>query len=138
MLIASFHYLNMKKIIILGFLTSFWILEANAVTKLNQIFSANGFAGTPQFANSDNKRVAFFADPGAVAVVELFGVDYTLGPSSVTNLSAPLVMNGNVVDFQVSPDGNRVVFRSDKDTDDVFELYGVSMTGELLRSLIVL
>ncbi|MBX7158548.1 MAG: hypothetical protein K1X66_09210, partial [Verrucomicrobiae bacterium] len=125
----------MKKIIVLGLLASFWTWEAKAVIKLNQTFSANGFAGTPQFANSDNKRVAFFADPGAVAFVELFGVDYTLGPSSVTNLSAPLVMNGNVVDFLVSPDGNRAVFRSDKDTDDVFELYSVSMTGGAITKL---
>jgi Tol biopolymer transport system component len=44
-------------------------------------------------------------------------------------LSATLVPGGDVVEFQLAPDGTRLVYRADQDVDGVFELYGVSLDG---------
>ncbi len=40
-------------------------------------------------------------------------------------LSEPLVGNGDVDTFQISPDGNWVVYAADQDTDEITELYSV-------------
>jgi hypothetical protein len=51
-----------------------------------------------------------------------------LRPCPPTKLSGPLVVGGNVTDFQISPNGQRVVYRADADTDNVFELYSVLLS----------
>jgi dipeptidyl aminopeptidase/acylaminoacyl peptidase len=119
----------MRKIILLGCLVVFAFSNIQAVTKLNQTFAAFGLANNVQFAPSNNQRVVYRADVGALGIFELFSVNYTQGPNSVTNLSLPLALGGSIFDFQISPDGNRVVFRGDKDVDTTNELYSVAIEG---------
>src|SRR5262245_11928028 len=44
-------------------------------------------------------------------------------------LNSALVSGGDVAEFQVAPDGSRVVYRADQDVDGVFELFSVSIDG---------
>jgi Tol biopolymer transport system component len=49
---------------------------------------------------------------------------------TVTKLNSDLVEGGDVKqNFQISPDGSRVVYRADQDTDEISELYGVPIAG---------
>ena len=48
----------------------------------------------------------------------------------VIKVSGPLVPGGDVLsDFQLTPDGLRVVYRADQDADEVIELYVASLDG---------
>lgn len=50
-----------------------------------------------------------------------------------TTMSGGLVPSGDVADFQISPNGQYVVFRADKDTDGKDELYSVRLsTGSIV------
>ena len=64
-------------------------------------------------------------------IVALFVV--TAIPAAVRGttmkLNPPLVNGGNVTSSRISPDGTRVVYRADQDTDEVFELYSVPLAG---------
>jgi len=44
-------------------------------------------------------------------------------------LNGGLVIGGSVQDFQISPDGSRVVYRADQDTVSARELYSVPIAG---------
>ncbi len=46
-----------------------------------------------------------------------------------TKLNMPLPAGGSVVEFRITPDGSRVVYRADQDVDNVFELYSVPVQG---------
>ena len=62
-------------------------------------------------------------------MVELFSVPLTGGPS--TPLSTINVTGGDVVvgEVEISLDSTRVVYLADQDTDGVFELFSVPLTG---------
>lgn len=51
-----------------------------------------------------------------------------LGGSSV-KLNPNLVSDGDVFDFRISPDANRVVYVADQDTNNTYELYSVPIIG---------
>jgi len=57
----------------------------------------------------------------------LYAVPIAGGPSEV--LSGTLTPGGGVVDFQIPSDSLGVVFRADKNTDEVFELFAVPFGG---------
>jgi hypothetical protein len=44
-------------------------------------------------------------------------------------LNGPLAVGCYISNFQISPDSNRVVYRADQDTDEVYELYSVPLAG---------
>jgi sorbitol-specific phosphotransferase system component IIA len=46
-----------------------------------------------------------------------------------------VVLNGNVIDFQISPDSARVVFLGDLATDEVFELFSAPIAGGVRSTL---
>ena len=46
-----------------------------------------------------------------------------------TKLNGPLTAGGDVNAFRISPDGNRVVYNADQDTDGVIELYSRPLDG---------
>ena len=67
----------------------------------------------------------FIADKVVNGVDELF-VAFNDG-SEIIKLSEQLVSRGNVVDFQISPDGIFVAYIADQDTAGLFELYVVAV-----------
>ena len=44
---------------------------------------------------------------------------------SSARLNGPLVPGGDVVQFEIAPDGSRVVYRADQELDERFEVYSV-------------
>jgi hypothetical protein len=54
-------------------------------------------------------------------VIELYSVP--IGGGEVTPLNIPLVSGGNVFDFAFSPDNNHVLYFSDQEVDEQFELF---------------
>jgi hypothetical protein len=80
----------------------------------SDLYGPDGTCGTPDDQESDG-------------ALELFSIP-TSGPAP-TRLNDPLVANGNVVFFSISPDGTNVVYLADQDTDEGFELFSVPITG---------
>jgi len=73
--------------------------------------------------------VVFRGDTDTDEVFELFSSPID-DSSPAVNLSGPLVANGDVTTpYSITPDGQKVLFVADKDTDGVEELYGVPITG---------
>jgi Tol biopolymer transport system component len=69
------------------------------------------------------------ADQDADDVGELYQVPIMGPASSGMKLTDTPVSGGDVFEFQISRDSNRVVFRADLETDDRFELYSVPLIG---------
>jgi Tol biopolymer transport system component len=67
--------------------------------------------------------IVFMADRDTNGTVELY-VSNNEG-AEIIKLSGNMVSGGNVVDFQVSPDGGSVTYVADQARDEVFELYVV-------------
>ena len=86
---------------------------------------------TPILISPDGTRVVYQANQESFAKTELYSVPID-GSSSAIKLNGPLVSGGNVQhtigdahDAAISPDGTRVVYIADQDTNDVFELFSV-------------
>ncbi len=80
----------------------------------------------------DGNAVIFRADMDVNDVVELFLVDLSgVSPTAPVQVNGELVTNGNLASNErVSADGQAVLYRADQETDDIFELYHVDVSGE--------
>src|SRR5262245_63326007 len=74
----------------------------------------------PQQPATFTVGVAYLADGDVDEVVELYVAD--LDGDGARKVSGSLVAQGDVQDFQWSPDRKRLAFRADKDADEVAEL----------------
>jgi len=85
-------------------------------------------ADVKDFVLSENgEKVVYLADQDKDEVYELYVV-YLENSSKPIKISGDLVAGGDVMlDFVLSKDGNKVVYLADQDTDQVFELYSVSL-----------
>ena len=111
---------------------------SSAPVKLSGLMVAGGdlspsaqTLGAPCFRFSpDASRVVYRADQDTDEVFELYSAPLD-GSAASVKLNGTMVAGGDVTmayglgDFQVSPDGARVVYRADQDADDVFELFSV-------------
>jgi hypothetical protein len=111
--------------------------KGGAAVKLNGKLAAGGhWEGAFRFQFSpDGSRVVFRAtqpQPVYVLETELYSVP-TKGGAMVKLGGRGLVWGWgsgyNEFDFQISPDGSRVVYWADQDKHDRFELYSVPITG---------
>ena len=67
--------------------------------------------------------------------VGLFGVPLDASMPA-ERISQPLIGGGEVfADFVVDPDGTRVVYKADADTDEVLELYALNVDGTDFQKL---
>ncbi|MEL6268897.1 MAG: hypothetical protein AAFR22_03730 [Chloroflexota bacterium] len=84
--------------------------------------SGAGFGISP-----DNSTIIFvFVDDSSTArppVYDLYSAHACSG--SVVPFNLPIVEGGVIVEYQITPDGERVVYLADQDTDNVRELYSV-------------
>ncbi len=107
-------------------------IDASAASiELTTLFSM--FSSFSDFEVSPNSsRVVFRADRDTGGVFELYSVPFLAG-ANVIKLNGTLAAGGDVSSFaspfQFSPDGQRVVYHADQDTNDVFELYSVPTDG---------
>lgn len=80
----------------------------------------------------DNARVVYNADQDNEDVRELYSAPLD-GSAAPTKLSGEMVENGGLPEyyggFNISPDGSRVVYRADQETDEISELYSVPVDG---------
>lgn len=80
----------------------------------------------------DGKHIVFAANKDNAQSWELFAVPASGG--SPIKVSGPFVIGGAIAAgtfaFELSPDSKRVVFRADKDTDEVFEVYSAALNGD--------
>ncbi len=76
------------------------------------------------------KQYPAFLLSGAFSL--LAGINAAYGQ---TKLNSALPMGGDVSQFLISTDNSRVVYRADQDTDEVFELYSVPLTGGTVTKL---
>jgi hypothetical protein len=79
------------------------------------------FAATP-----DSLNVVYIANRPLVTNPNQLFIVPVAGGGSI-QLNGVLQTNGNVTDFAVTPNGLSVVYRADQDTDEVFELYSVTL-----------
>jgi len=82
--------------------------------------------------SKDGNSLVYQADQDTDDVYELYLVDLSSGtPSADTKISGTMVTDGDTYDrdFGITDDGNAVVFIADKDTDDIFEIYFVDISG---------
>jgi formylglycine-generating enzyme required for sulfatase activity len=78
----------------------------------------------------DSSRVVYRADQDATGVSELYSVAVAGPAGSAIKLNGTLTSGGAVLnDFSISPDGRRVVYRADQESDGVNELYSVPLSG---------
>ena len=78
----------------------------------------------------DSSRVVYFADQDTDDVMELYSVPIDGGAPPV-KLNGDLVAGGslNTFDFEISPDGSRVVYLADQDVDDSEEVFSRRIDG---------
>ena len=85
-------------------------------------------ADTVEVTITSNDFIVYLADQIA-GTTELFRVGVEPGAGPPVRLNGPLVADGDVLGFEISPDGSRVVYYADQDTDNVLEVYSVPSDG---------
>jgi Tol biopolymer transport system component len=76
---------------------------------------------------ADLPPVVFLANKENVDIVELFASFN--GGEDIEKLSGAMAANGNVVDFEISPDGLQVAYVADQRIDGIFELFVSPVDG---------
>ena len=115
-------------------------MGGGSVTKLNPPLPSGADVGDEDFEFSpDGSTVVFAVTEGTLGRQALYSVPAQGGPA--TRLTPPLVDGGriNFLGFDryrmISPDGSRVVYTADQDTDDQVELYSVPIEGGTVTRL---
>jgi len=74
-------------------------------------------------SSPDGSLVVYTGDQETDGAAELYSVP-SAGPASAgQKLNDPLVDGGDVAGVRFSPDGSKVIYRADQDTNNVYELY---------------
>ncbi len=84
----------------------------------------------------DSLRVVYAVYQGVLSERELRSIEISDPPGPSILLNPTLVTGGEIGDdFLISPDGGRVVYRADQETDEVIELWSVPITGGAVTKL---
>ena len=105
------------------------VLRELTDTSAAGVDAPTGFAFTP-----DGSRLVFRSNELDFDLLELFATDFT----GTVRLNAPLfpgLVAGDIADFQLAEDGQRVVYRADREQDQRFELYSEGFGGRPLTKL---
>jgi hypothetical protein len=103
-------------------------ISGGAGTKLNGAIVAGGDLISFDIDQAGS-RVAYVADQDIDNVLDLYSVPVNGG--AATKLSGAMVPDGDVhIDgYHFTPDGSRIIYVADRQTDDVLELYSVPAAG---------
>ncbi|NNF97980.1 MAG: hypothetical protein HKM93_01245 [Desulfobacteraceae bacterium] len=99
--------------------------------KLNSALTIGGNVYSSGFTFSpDGSQVLYRADQDIDGTVELYLVDLT-APGTSAKLNSALVADGDVSShgLSFSHDSSHVVYCADQDTDDIYEIYSVSVAS---------
>jgi len=104
---------------------------ASAGVKLNGALVSGGEVFREFQISPNSARVVYVADQQANNVIELYSVPIAGPASAGVKLNGALVAGGDVFrDFpEISPNSARVVYQANQQTNDVYELYSVPITG---------
>ena len=80
-------------------------------------------------ASPDGKFIVFLADLDTNAKFELYSVPVDGSGADVVRLNVPLVKDGDVGAFKISPDSKTVVYQGDAFGDSAEELFSVPIEG---------
>ena len=85
--------------------------------------------------SADSSTVVYLGDQNTNGVNELFSVP--IGGGTVTRLNKPLPSGGGVGLFgiELTPDGSRVIYSADQDTNNVHEIFSVPIGGGTVTKL---
>ncbi len=103
-------------------------ISGGASTPLNPPLES--FADVFEYqVSSDSRRVVYTADQITNAVGELFSV--AIDGSDFQKLNKPAIteFGQSVTHYQISPDGSRVVYLSNQNDKNLFELFSVPIVG---------
>jgi Tol biopolymer transport system component len=79
--------------------------------------------------SADSSRVVYQADQHTDNVSELYSVPVGGPAGAGVKLNKPMATGGDVSTFSISGDSSRVVYRADQDTNGLYELYSVPISG---------
>ena len=103
-------------------------IGGGAVTKLSLTLAADrdviGFRISPT-----GDRVVYYADADVWTQYDLYSVPITGPGGSSVKLNPTLSFDSDIDGFQISPDGDTVVYRSGRNTTNSWQIYSVPMTG---------
>lgn len=105
-------------------------------TKLNAALVSGGIVEYDFRSSPDSSRVVYRADQDVDDDTELYSVPIAGGLA--TRLNDTLTTDGSrgdVGQFSISEDSSRVVYLADQDSDEVFEVYSVPLTGGSVSKL---
>ncbi len=109
-------------------------IEGGTVTRLSDPMDWGDI--TSFKISPDSSRVIYHADQDRFSINELYSVP--IGGGTVTKLNGFIIGRRGVeyaIDYQISPDSNRVIFLADKETDFVNEIYSVPIGGGAITKL---
>lgn len=103
-------------------------LSPNTLTTTRQVLFTRRIS-------ADSSTVVYLGDQNTNAVNELFSVP--IGGGTVTRLNNPLPSDGDVGLFgvELTPDGSRVIYSADQETNNVHEVFSVPIGGGTVTKL---
>ena len=117
----------------LGRLTALYSvpITGGTKTKLNKDLVAGGMIIPMKLVFSpDSQHVVYGASQDTVGMDELYSVPITGPASAGVKLNGALQDGGDLWwEYDISPDGSRVLYRADQETDGVYEIYSVPVAG---------
>jgi hypothetical protein len=113
--------------------------SGGASATLNGTIAAGGGVSDTYFVTPSSNRVVYVAQQASSTRSDIYSVPL-VGPGSASlQLDPPLVAGGNVITGfgreALSFDGGSALYLADADTNGVFELYAVPVTGGVARKL---
>lgn len=110
------------------------------IEKVNPVFEDGGIVQLDRDVamfqiSPDGSYIVYLADQDTNEVFELYSVATTGNIVSHLPLNDTLVAGGDVEEFQITLDSNRIIYRADQDTNDKSELYSVPITGGKIAKL---
>jgi Tol biopolymer transport system component len=103
-------------------------LAGGLATKLNRPLVAGGDVSSLRISR-DSRRVYYSADQDIDGVTELYSVPLAGPAEAGGKLNSPLIVGRSIQSFALSPEGSRIVYTADQDTDNTFELYSMPAAG---------
>ncbi len=96
--------------------------------KLNGLLTGGGNVMAFRIS-PDSSRVVYLADQDIDNVYELYSTPLGEPAAAGIKLTKLLTVDGDVIDFEVSPDSRWVVYRAYQDHNELFELHRVPLMG---------